>query len=264
MHEIEDMVEGAVRAIHGRAAPGDMAPRSQIARLFRFQGEFDCSFTHFRVMDILLARRFTYQFMVSDHPDHAARPEFFKDIKKFTFLHDEPEAGTEDDDDVPSEIAGYIEPPHLYCDAGSPLWRRMVEAGKLKGPDAEPPVPLLLVDVVHEVMLGAEADGDLDLLAMWFNLGPVSLFGDTFTKLIRKGDFVARNPFTGKDVFALEDYVARGRFTLEELQATPQATRLRDIARRTQALSVKLAYDERPSKEALAQSPIHAWWWEGL
>ncbi|QSQ17405.1 hypothetical protein [Myxococcus landrumensis] len=264
MHEIEDMVEGAVRLLDQRAAPGDSAPRSQFARLFAFQGDFDCSFTHFRVMDILLARRFTYQFDVADHPDHAARLEFFKGIQKFTYLHEPLEADTGDDEEEPSPVAGYIEPPHLYCDAGSPLWRRMVEAGKLKGPDAEPPVPLLLADVAHDVMRTAEAKGDLDLIAMWFNLGPRILFADMFTRQIRKGDFIARNPFTGEDVFASEDTVARGRFTLEELQAAPQAMQLRDLVLRTRALTVELAYDSRPPEEFLAQSPTDAWWWEGL
>ncbi|AGC43523.1 hypothetical protein MYSTI_02196 [Myxococcus stipitatus DSM 14675] len=264
MHEIEDLVEGSVRVLHRRAAPDDPAPRSQFALLFDFQGRFDCSFTHFRVMDILLARRFTYQFDVADHPDHAARRTFFQGIQKFTYLHEPLEAEAGDDDAEPAPVAGYIEPPHLYCDAGSALWRRMVETGKLKGPDTEPPAPLLLADVAHEVMLAAEAEGDLELIAMWFNLGPLTLFGDRFTRRIRKGDIVGKNPFTGADVVAEADFVARGRFTLEELQATPRATQLRDLVRRTRALSAELAYDSRPPAEFLEQSPPAAWWWEGL
>ncbi|WP_163866672.1 hypothetical protein [Myxococcus eversor] len=264
MHEIEDMVEAAVRVLDRRAPPGDMAPRSQFARLFKFQGECDCSFTHFRVMDILLARRFTYQFDVADHPDHATRSGFFKGIKRFTYLHDNPSDETDEAEGERSPVAGYIEPPHLYCDAGSSLWRRMVDAGKLTGPDAEPLVALSLINVVEEVMLGAEAAGDTELIAMWFNLGPSTLFGDMFTRQIRKGELIARNPFTGTDLFATEDFVASGRFSLEELQATPQAVRVRDLVRRTRALSTELAYDWRPSEEVLAGSPAHAWWWEGL
>ncbi|WP_342380119.1 hypothetical protein NVS55_11115 [Myxococcus stipitatus] len=215
-------------------------------------------------MDILLARRFTYRFDVADHPDHGACRAFFKGIQKFTYLHEPLEVQAGDDEEEPTPVAGYIEPPHLYCDAGSALWRRMVATGKLKGPDAEPPVPLLLVDVAHEVMLGAEAEGDLELIAMWFNLGPRVLFGDMFTRQSRQGDFMGKNPFTGKDVFAEEDFVARGRFTLEQLQSTPRATQLRDVVRRTRALTVELAYDSRPPEEFLAQSPTDAWWWEGL
>ncbi|MCP3097846.1 hypothetical protein LZ198_03040 [Myxococcus sp. K15C18031901] len=264
MHEIEDMVEGAVRVLDRRAPAGDDAPRSQFARLLAFQGECDCSFTHFRMMDILLARRFTYRFDVADHPDHATRREFFQGITEFTYLHEDL---TDDPDASEGEsrpLAGYIEPPDLYCDAGSPLWRRMVEAGKLTGPDAEPPAKLLLIDVVLEVLRGAEAAGDAELIAMWFNLGPSTLFGDLFTRQIRKGDVLARNPFTGEDVVAKEDFIAPGRFTLEELQATPQASSVRDIVRRTRALATELAYDERPSEESLARNPANAWWWEGL
>ncbi|PTL79602.1 hypothetical protein [Vitiosangium sp. GDMCC 1.1324] len=264
MHEIEDMVEGAVRVLDKRAAADDLAPRSQFARLFQFQEGYDCSFTHFRVMDLLLARHFSYRFAVTEHPDHAARKKFFKGVKEFTFLHDNPKDDTGEGEDELSPMAGYIEPPHLYCDAGSSLWRRMVEAGKLKGPDAEPPVPLLLIDVVHEVMLGAEAEGDRELIAMWFNLGPRALFRELFTRQLRKGDLVARNPFTGKDIIAEEDFVAARAFTPEELQAVPQAARVREIARRTNALAVELAYDYRPPPEVLKDDPVDAWWWEGL
>ncbi|MFP2927039.1 hypothetical protein ACLESO_17920 [Pyxidicoccus sp. 3LG] len=265
MHEIEDMVEGAVRVLDRRAAAGDLAPRSQLARLFAFQGEYDCSFTHFRVMDLLLARRFTYRFDITDHPDHEARKKFFEGIEEFTYLHDDPADDTgEGTGDILSPMAGYIEPPYLYCDAGSSLWRRMVEAGRLKGPDAEPPVPLRLVDVVHEVLLGAEAEGDRELIAMWFNMGPQALFGDVFTRQFRKGDLVARNPFTGKDIFATEDAVVPRPFSVEELQSQPGAVPIRDLVRRTNALAVDLAYDYRPPPEALADDPVDAWWWEGL
>ncbi|MBJ6764504.1 hypothetical protein JGU66_27350 [Myxococcaceae bacterium JPH2] len=264
MHEIEDMIEGAVRVLDRRAPTGDLSPRSQFARLLKLQGEFDCSFTHFRVMDILLARRFTYRFDVDEHPDHAARGPYLRDLREFTFLHDNPRDDTDEGDDERSAVAGYIEPPHLYCDAGSSLWRRMVEAGKLTGPDAEPPVPLPLIDVVHEVMRAAEAEGDLELIAMLFGLGPSTLFADTHTRLIRKGEHVGKNPFTGKDLYAPEDVVARGRITVEALEAEPRAARLRELVQRTQALATPLAYDSRPSEELLECSPINAWWWKGL
>jgi hypothetical protein len=265
MHEIEDMVEGAVRVLDRRASAGDLAPRSQFARLFKFQEGGDCGFTHFRVMDLLLARRFAYQFDITDHPDHAAREKFFEGIKEFVFLHDDPADDTgEGTGESISPVAGYIERPHLYCDAGSSLWRRMVETGRLKGPDAEPPVPLPLIDVVHAVLLGAEAEGDRELIAMWFNLGPRTLFRDIFTRQLRKGDLVASNPFTGRDIFATEDFTAPRPFSVEELQAQPRAVPVRDIVRRTNALAGELAYDYRPPAEALARSPADAWWWEGL
>ncbi|QSQ20479.1 hypothetical protein JY651_35305 [Pyxidicoccus parkwayensis] len=268
MHEIEDMVEGAVRVLDKRAPVGDAAPRSQFAKLYEFQEGYDCGFTHFRVMDLLLARRFTYRFDLEEHPDFKKRGKFFKGLKDFTFLHDNPADDTDenlDSDEEPSPVAGYVEPPDLYCDAGSPLWRRMVEAGKLKGPDAEAPTPLRLFDVVYDVMLAAEAEGDRELIAMWFNMGPKALFGELFTRQLRKGDVVARNPFTGKDIIAEEDFTAPRQFSAEELQAAvPHAARMRELVRRTNALAVELAYDYRPPLEALAHDSVEAWWWQGL
>ncbi|MCE9667942.1 hypothetical protein LY474_08980 [Myxococcus stipitatus] len=271
LHFIEDMVEGAVRVLDRRAPAGDPAPRDQFARLFRFQEGCDCGFTHFRVMDLLLARRFTYRFDLAEHPDYATRRDFFDSLREFTFLtqdaSDEEGGAGEEDEELEDEfvpVDGYVEPPHLYCDVGSPLWRRMVEMGRLKGPDAEPATPIPLVDVVHEVMVGAEAEKDLELIAMWFNMGPRTLFADTFQRYVRKGDPLFRNPFTGKEVLSTKEGVIPAPFGVGDLEASPRAVALRDLVRRTRALETPLAYDLRRSPEQLEDDALSAWWWKGL
>ena len=65
---------------------------------------------------------------------------------------------------------GYIDPPHLYFDASSPLWSRMVGLGRLGGHDTEPPQRIPLSQVALAVSLMAEAAGDVDLIARWYRL----------------------------------------------------------------------------------------------
>lgn len=76
------------------------------------QDGFDCSFTHFRVRDILLRRGYVYRFPLDRHPDHAERSAHWDAL---------------------------VDPPFLHCDAGTDLWRRMVSVGELRGPDVDPP-----------------------------------------------------------------------------------------------------------------------------
>ncbi|GAA3112161.1 hypothetical protein [Streptosporangium carneum] len=228
MHEIEDLVEGSVRVLDARCPAGDPRARDWFGTLYRFQEGFDCSFTRFRVMDALLERRFTYRFPVERHPDYAARRGYFDGLGEFTALaeideDDEEFEGFEDwlDD-------GYVEPPFLYCDAGTGLWRRMVEAGTLGGADAEPPRRTPLAEVAHAVAAAAEQEGDHELIAMWHALGWSALTGDLV-------------------VFDPRDH--------------PDLCGLREIARRTGALSIDLPHGVRPPAEVFEGDELEAWWW---
>jgi hypothetical protein len=241
------MVEGAVRVLARHAPDDDL--RSCFARLYRFQEGYDTGFTHFRVMELLREHRFAYRFPLSAHPEHAG-------LDEFTFLH-------EDDDEL-APIAGYVDPPWLYCDAGSDLWRRRVEAGQLTGADAEAPQAVPLLEVVLKVARAAEQDGDPELIAMWFNMGPQALLVDTFTREVRAGEALGIHPFTGEELVAPADGVLPREFSVEDLQALPQVSELRDIVRRTRAMEVELHYDHRPPPEYLAESPVDACWWDGL
>ncbi|MEU8896327.1 hypothetical protein [Nocardia sp. NPDC048505] len=154
MHVIEDLVEGSIRVLHAVAPAPDGGVRDRIAVLYDFQDGYDCSFTHFRVMEILLARRFSYRFAVSEHPEYDSRRAFFDGLTDFTAL------GEGDADWLDQ---GYVDPPHLYCDAGTALWRTMVGDEPLRR------VPL--AQVVLEVVRAAEKVRDVELIAMWHALG---------------------------------------------------------------------------------------------
>lgn len=233
MHEIEDLVEGSIRVLDAHTSADDDRVRDAFAKLYAFQQEFDCGFTHLRVMDILLRRRFTYRFPREQHPDYAQQREFFDGLDEFAFLGPPKQAREAwNDDEFPidtdnSDDEGYFDPPHVYCDAGSALWRRMVAVGRLSGADAaelrRPP----LIEVVEQVVVAAEKADDRTLIAMWYGFGP-------------------------HDLIAVP--------VLDELREMPALRHIREIVRRTDALSVELAYDHRPSDDLLELDEVAAWW----
>jgi hypothetical protein len=232
MWEIESLVEGSIRLLDQRLPSDDERPRDWIGVLYRFQDWYDCSLTQFRVMDVLLRRRYTYRFPLDQHPDHAERSEYLGSLTEFTPLRQY----DEDADDFSGWLEdGYIEPPWLYCDAGTDLWRRMVEAGHLRGRDADAPRPAPLIDVVATVAALAETEGDRETIAMWYNAGPDIL---------------------------LDGQLARP-ITVDDLRSVPSVRQLRQIVERTDALAVKLSHDHGPAPDAELDE-VDSWWWRQI
>lgn len=193
----------------------------------------------------LLAARFEYAFPVNEHPDytrchHALDTNDKGEMGRFVYRDPCREW---DADENPS--VGYVHTADLseglpigryvYFDAGGELWRRFVEAGKLTGPDAEPPKELSLAEAVAAIVLAAEKNGERELVRLWL----AALFWDI------------------------------GDSDLGELQRNPFVHVVRAVAKRTDALSVRSSGellelgcfglptedDERTPKSA-------AWWFD--
>ncbi|MFI5840270.1 hypothetical protein ACIA8K_11255 [Catenuloplanes sp. NPDC051500] len=212
-HYIEDLVEHSVLALDRHAPAGAGEVRDALVALFRFQRQHDCAHTMGRVQDVLLGRGHTYRFPLSEYPDLAM-------ITDFTELGDD---DTLDD--------GYVDPPWLYCEAGTALWKRMVEAGRLHGPDAVAPRHARLLDVVVSVCEAAAENGDADLIALWWALGPDSLMTTVLP--------------------------------VEDLAEDPAVRRLRDLVRRTGASDVPLPDGYRPTDDDLdtMDDDVETWWY---
>ncbi|MCH5670636.1 hypothetical protein [Streptomyces gilvus] len=165
-HRVEDLVEQSIRLVDSRHPADGLRVRDWIGVLFHVQDQYDCSFTHFRVMDILLRRGFTFRFPPVEHPDYGERREAFAALTEFTALKDVHGGGWLED--------GYFDPdpPFVYCDAGSALWRRMVHLGRLAGPAAAPLRELPLIDVLEAIAAAGEELGDRGLIADWRELEP--------------------------------------------------------------------------------------------
>lgn len=258
LHEIEDAVADSVRLLHEHHDGADH--RDLFSALYAFQAGFDCGFTHGRVLDILVERRFTYRLPLAAHPQFAAHERAFTGAPTdaVTFVGSEI-LGLDPPDDGPriGHEHGYLADGALYCDAGTPLWHELVAAGVLSGADAEPPRSPPLGTLALHVARVAEKVGDRDLVAMWINLGPRTLF--PATRRVHKGEVLATNPFTGKPVVAPADAELRVAPTVAALAANPDAVALRDLARRLEATSVHVHDDDRPPREDW--SDAEAWFW---
>jgi hypothetical protein len=183
MHEFEDLVEETVRVLAGAANRDALDLRSMFWRLYDFQNHWDTGFTHFRVMDILLEARFVYRFERAQHPEFARYRAYFEGLTAFTFIraelmHDGGDTffTAEHGWSSANPVAGYFKPPFLYADAGSPLWRRWVEAGLLAGSDAQPPdSSVSLIEVARAAVKTAAATGAIPFIAAWYSLLSVHL-----------------------------------------------------------------------------------------
>ncbi|MFD3374136.1 MULTISPECIES: hypothetical protein [unclassified Streptomyces] len=232
-HVIEDLVADSVRILDGHVGTGDPRVRDWFAALYGFERGFDCSFMQFRVMDILLRRGYTYRFPLDRHPDYAERFAYFDALTEFTglrtFDEDAPDFGgydswTED---------GYVEPPFLYCDAGTALWRRMVAVGELHGPDAAPPHRIRLIDVVREIAVAAEKEQERELIGLWYAFGCGTLLGGP----------------------------AGCPFDVDELAEMPAVQDLREVVRRTGALPIAQRSPYAVPVEFADDQDLETWWW---
>ncbi|MET9083040.1 hypothetical protein ABZX77_14280 [Streptomyces sp. NPDC004237] len=165
-HWVEDLVEQSIRFLDSRHPADDRRVRDWIGVLYRVQDQYDCSFTHFRAMDILLRRDFTFRFPTVEHPDYGERGEAFAALTEFTAPREVDDSGWLED--------GYFDPdpPFVYCDAGSALWHRMVRLGRLAGPAAAPLREVPLIDVLQAIAAAGEELGDRGLIADWRELEP--------------------------------------------------------------------------------------------
>ncbi|GAB7051583.1 hypothetical protein [Catenuloplanes indicus] len=211
-HLIEDLVEDSVRTLDRHHAEDDDRVRDWLVALYAFQRTHDCSLTQGRVLDVLLRHRHSYRFPIAEIDDPG---------------EDDP-----DDDDLDGLDDEYADDDFVYPEAGGARWRRLVDEGRLHGADAAPPRPVRLLDVVLAVSEAAERDGDRELIALWYALGPTTIM-ETLTP------------------------------TVEEMDESPALRRLREIVGRTGALSVPLPDGYRPSDEDLAAwgEEAEVWWY---
>jgi len=226
MHEFEDLVEDSVRLL--AATPGQADLRSVFWNLYELQAAWDTGFTHFRVMELLVEHHFVYRFELTDHPDHAQHAAYFDGLTADDFEIQPP--GVKEWD------GGYTDWPHLYCDAGSPLWRRFVQLGRLGGADAEPPQAIDLYAIARDVAGLAEARGNRPLIARWYRI------------------------LAAHAMAQCTDGIG------ESLRENPALRELRAIVQRTGALEIAFDYGLLDAKNypppELAGVPLLVWWYQ--
>jgi hypothetical protein len=91
MWEVEALIEEAVKLID-KSEFSVSEKRNLIWNAYEVQGYFDCSFTHFRVIEILIKYEYVQQYEVNVFPLAKKHPEYFEGLtkKKFEWINQIP------------------------------------------------------------------------------------------------------------------------------------------------------------------------------
>ena len=174
VHQIEDLVETSIYQLCSTSTDRQQL-RSDIHYLYEFQNQFDCKFTHFRLLSELLDCGFILSLDLRQHPLYQSRQKEFKEISQQDF------------DFTPGPNGGYwcgtIENAaeqkfilnKLCCDYGSPLWKQLVNEGQLSGEAASPLSPLNPYELVLRILQGVSPEEDPYLFINWYSFFPVLL-----------------------------------------------------------------------------------------
>jgi hypothetical protein len=173
MHEIEALVAESIKFLDKVEG---VDHRSLFKSLYDFEGKFDTGFTRFRVMDTLLKRHFTYRVPLEDHPQYEQCRNELEALrnKDFAHIYRNPSLKWSSTDN-PSVC--YWKSPHLYFEAGSEIWKQMIDAGRLAGVDAIKPVDVDPIDIAFILLKPTSAGGEygLELLSWWYFAIPIAM-----------------------------------------------------------------------------------------
>ncbi|MBL4648366.1 MAG: hypothetical protein JKY03_01450 [Aureispira sp.] len=165
MWEIEALIENAIQLI-SKSEKDNLHKRSIIWNLYEIQGQFDCSFTNFRVIKLLLETGYTKRILIEEHPEFSKNTTYFKQLKTkdFEFIHTRPNEKWSAD----NAVAAYWDKKtgFIYYDLGAPLWESL---------EAEIPQEFALYDLGLEIIKEAHEQkhkkGVYDWTAFLINYG---------------------------------------------------------------------------------------------
>lgn len=86
MWEIEALVEESILLV-SKSNLTQVKQRDLIWNLYQVQGQFDCSFTNFRVLDTLLTTGYTHTLQLEDYPNYNQHAAKLLEIKEENFAY---------------------------------------------------------------------------------------------------------------------------------------------------------------------------------
>mgnify|MGYP002652251984 CR=1 FL=1 len=130
MHEIEDLIESTIRTIDTLDIPSS-EKRQLFANCYRAQAYFDTSYTHFRLMDILLKNDYMQTFRIHNFPLAKQYPEYYQALKAqdFEYIFEHP-VNDQDDIEMLNEIVAVWDrdTDFIYVEFGTPYYALHSEA----------------------------------------------------------------------------------------------------------------------------------------
>jgi tetratricopeptide (TPR) repeat protein len=189
MHEFEALADGLILVLDESPDSEELDLRSMYAAIANFVGSWDASLQHFHVLEQVLHHRYTYAFPIEEHPDYNDNKEYFDNLHGYENIFRQP--AQEWDEETNPEVGIYCHPEEewgdydnnipeellnkgmLYFNAGGELWQRFVDAGKLTGKDALPPVEIPLEEIILTALKAAVLqEEDAQLISIAYALMP--------------------------------------------------------------------------------------------
>ncbi|WP_106601240.1 hypothetical protein [Chitinophaga ginsengisoli] len=121
MWEIEGLIEYSIHLVDKTEGTNEEKMKI-IGNLYAIQQQFDCSFTNFRVMPVLLKTGYTKTIDYTEHPDYKGNESFFEELLEkddIEYIYrDLKEEWSEE-----NKMVAYLETDtrKIYIDYGSPL-----------------------------------------------------------------------------------------------------------------------------------------------
>ena len=164
MHEIEGLVEDSVLLVSKSTKPQGVK-RDILYNLYRFQEMFDTSYTHFRVIAILLDLKFVYRIPINQHPDYNQQITYFNnlDFEKTNWLS--AEIGKK------SELVYALKEPDgifLYADTGSKFWQRLCKVEIIPKTEQQAPEKIKTICLIWQLLEEANLQDNLQLVRDWY------------------------------------------------------------------------------------------------
>lgn len=122
MWEFESLVEESIKLVD-KIDTTDEKKNQLIGNLYAIQEQFDCSFTNFRVMPILLKTGYTKTIDYTEHPDYKGNEAYFEELltkNGTSFIYQDI---TQKWHRRTNPVVAYLSPKdkQIYIDFGSPL-----------------------------------------------------------------------------------------------------------------------------------------------
>ncbi|MEM6725011.1 MAG: hypothetical protein AAF598_13315 [Bacteroidota bacterium] len=157
-HQLEDIVEDAIRLIHRSNRPIS-EQRTLIYHLYLFHDREDTSYTRFRVKSILEAVGFLFELPIEQHPDYSTLPAYFAKLDPSTsqwiYGNVEAESGSL-----------YLSEGKFYAEYGTAFWERI--RSSLPVSDQTLPEAQDLLAVFRAIFELAIEQGDASFQARWY------------------------------------------------------------------------------------------------
>lgn len=157
MWEIEALIENAVR-LTSASKKDNKSKRSIFWNLYELQGQFDCSFTNFRVMDLLLKMGYTKTISLEKHPEYLKHKTYFEELKTKDFEFINTQVGKKWSADNPTAAYWDKKTGLIYYDLGAPLWEQL---------EAERPKELALYDLGLDIIKEANEQKNKEGVYNW-------------------------------------------------------------------------------------------------